>query len=240
MADRITLDVIDHPPGGALRTLRRAAALRGDPAPGLRAVLPLGTGHFSERPRPAPTPRRCAVLAVWEADADAAAGWRALIAPLTEGAGEHWHVRGELVRASFSGPWRGWTPEAGGVSALEDDEPALVLISGNLRPRYARAFFRDGAGAVAHANRSEGYLGGLAVASSPMNTTSCSGWRTYADARRYAFAAGPHADAMRRDRAEQHHRTEWFSRIRPLEERGTLNGATVFGDLLAPKPLAAA
>jgi hypothetical protein len=27
-------------------------------------------------------------------------------------------------------------------------------------------------------------------------------------------------------------RTDWFSRIRPLTERGTLNGAALFGGLL--------
>jgi hypothetical protein len=37
---------------------------------------------------------------------------------------------------------------------------------------------------------------------------------------------------MRRDRANGHHRTDWFSRIRPLTERGTLNGAALFGGLL--------
>jgi hypothetical protein len=37
---------------------------------------------------------------------------------------------------------------------------------------------------------------------------------------------------MRRDRAEERHRTEWFLRIRPLEERGTLNGAAPFAPVL--------
>jgi hypothetical protein len=44
---------------------------------------------------------------------------------------------------------------------------------------------------------------------------------------------------MKRDRAEQHHRTEWFLRLRPLEERGTLDGAAPFAGLLEPEPLVA-
>ena len=43
---------------------------------------------------------------------------------------------------------------------------------------------------------------------------------------------------MRRDRADERHRTEWFLRLRPLEERGTLAGTRPFHGVLAP-PVAA-
>jgi len=58
------------------------------------------------------------------------------------------------------------------------------------------AFARGGAGAVAHAFAHPGYLGGLFINSAPLNTTSCSCWRSYRDARDYAFTAGGHADAI--------------------------------------------
>jgi hypothetical protein len=233
MGDQLTLDVIDRPAAGALRTLRaaKAAATR----PGLRALIRLQTAHFRPRPWPSLTPRRVGVLAVWEGDGEVESRWQDTLQPLTTGSREHWHVRGEFVRAAFTEPWLGWQPDVTGAAELADEEPALVLISGELRARFVPAFFRDAARAVAHADGHPGYLGGLGVASSPTNTTSCSAWRSYADAKSYAYAAGHHREAMRRDVSEGHHRTEWFIRIRPLHERGTLDGRPLFAGLLAPE-----
>jgi hypothetical protein len=221
MPDRVTLDVIDRPAGGVLRALRRVSAVRDAGPPGLRAVLAAGTANFAPRLRPSPTPRRIAVLAAWE-DGEAAAA----LGDLGAGAREHWHVEAEVVRAAFSDGWKGWTPDVSDAVPLDPAEPALVLISGELHPRYVPAFLNDAVGAVAHAFEQPGYLGGLFIASSPLNTTSCSCWRTYQDARDYAYAAGGHRDAMLRDRARGHHRTEYFLRLRPLLERGSLAGTT--------------
>jgi hypothetical protein len=233
MPDQLTLDVVDRPCDGALRSLRYLASLRRAAVPGLRALIPLGTARFVTRPYPAGTPRRVAVLAAWHDGEDVEARWASVLGDLTVGAREHWHVRGEVVRAAYTEPWRGWTPDVDGAEKMADDEPALMLISGNLKGRYLPRFFRDGSKAVAHAFDQPGYLGGLAVNSSPLNTTSCSAWRSYADAKAYAYKPGAHSTAMKRDRANEHHKTEWFTRVRPLEERGTLAGAAPFGALLA-------
>jgi hypothetical protein len=232
MPDQVTLDVIDRPRDGVLRGFRYLRSLRGSYVPGLRSLIQLGTARFQPRPYPAGTPRRIAVLAAWDDAEDVEARWSAVLGDLADGAREHWHVRGEVARAAYSEPWRGWTPDVADARKLSDDEPALVLISGTLKPRYAPVFIRDAARSVAHAFAQPGYVGGLAVFSSPMNTTSCSAWRTYADAKAYAYKHGPHSTAMKRDRANEHHRTEWFTRVRPLEERGTLNGAAPFDGLL--------
>jgi hypothetical protein len=235
MADHLTLDVIDRPHGGLLKTARHLREVRRAGAPGMRALLVLGTNNFvTRRPLLAATPRRIATLAVWE-DADtAAAGWETTIGPVVASSREHWHVLGELARASFSGPWKGWDPDVVEARKLGDDEPALVLIAGDLRARYVRAFLRDAMKAVAHAYTQPGYLGGLGVASSPLNTTSVSAWRSYADAKEYAFKPGAHATAMKRDRENEHHSTEWFMRVRPIAERGTLNGRAPFAEVLHP------
>ena len=236
MADRVTLDVVDRPAVGVLRALKRVSAIRGAEPPGMRALLALGTANFAARVRPSPTPRRIAVLTAWEAADDVDARWRAALGDLCGGAREHWHVEAELVRATFSESWRGWTPDAGAARPLELAEPALILISGELRARYVPAFARDAAGAVAHALAHPGYLGGLAINSSPLNTTSCSCWRTYQDARDYAFEPGGHLDAIQRDRARGHHRTEYFMRLRPLLERGTLAGTAPLRPVLSQPP----
>jgi hypothetical protein len=224
MPDRVTLDVIDRPAGGVRRALREIRATRRDPLPGLRAVFALGTADFVPRPLPAPTPRRIAVLAAWDGAARDV---------FTRDAREHWHVEAEVVRAAFSAAWKTWAPDTTDARPLDADEPALILISGELHARYLPAFARDAAGAIAHAFASAGYLGGLAIQSSPLNTTSCSCWRTYEDAQAYAYRPGGHLDAMRRDRARGHHRTEYFLRLRPLAERGTLNGTAPFAHAVA-------
>lgn len=231
MPDHVTLDIIDRPEGGAIACMRRLGALRGAGAPGLRTVIRLGTGNFVARPLPSPTPRRVGVLAVWADGRGAETAWAPLLGGLADGR-EHWHVRAEVVRAAFSEPWLGWSPDTTGAPPLADDEPALILISGNLRARFLPVFARDAGRAIGHAFEQPGYLGGLAIQSSPLNTTSCSAWRTYGEAKAYAYRPGRHAEAMRRDRAAEHHRTEWFLRMRPLEERGTLAGAAPFGDVL--------
>lgn len=232
MSDRVTLDVVDRPVGGVLRSLKRVSAIRGASPAGMRALLALGTATFVPRVRPAPTPRRIAVLTAWDGSEDVDARWIAALGDLCAGAREHWHVEAELVRAAFSSRWKGWTPNAADTRALDPAEPALILISGELRARYVPAFTQDAAAAVAHAFEQPGYLGGLAINSSPLNTTSCSCWRTYQDARDYAFKPGGHLDAMRRDRARGHHKTEYFARLRPLVERGSLAGTTPFAPVL--------
>ena len=233
MPDQVTLDVIDRPAGGALAAMRTLGRLRRAWAPGMRQMIRLGTGHLVARTLPAPTPRRIAVLTVWEEDAS---GWERLLGDLAHSGREHWHVRAAITRAAFTEPWLGWTPDTAGTPPLDDHEPALTLISGDLRARFIHAFLHDAGLAAGHAFRQPGYLGGLGIQSSPLNTTSCSAWRTYGDARAYAYRPGMHATAMRRDRAEQHHRTEWFLRLRPLEERGTLDGVAPFAGLLEPEP----
>src|SRR5262245_49157530 len=102
MPDRVTLDVIDRPAGGALRALRRVSAIRAASPPGIRAVLGMGTLDFVARVRPAPTPRRIAVLAAW----DHGGAWSDALGDLCVGAREHWHVDAEVVRAAFSESWR--------------------------------------------------------------------------------------------------------------------------------------
>lgn len=238
--DRFTLDVIDRPAGGAIAALRRLGAVRDARPPGMRALIRLGTGHFSPRTLPAPTPRRIGVLAAWRDGAEVDAGWTESLAGVAAAAREHWHVRGEVTRAAFTEPWLGWIPDVEGARPLDDEEPAPILIAGDLNARYIPAFLKDAGRAVSHAFEQPGYLGGLAIQSSPLNTTSCSAWRRYGDAKAYAYRPGRHAEAMRRDRANGHHRTEWFLRLRPLAERGSLAGAAPFAGVLDAARAAAA
>ncbi len=238
MGPLVCVDIIDRPHGGALRALAglRRVAKSGRP-PGCQGFVPCATTHFNPTIVPRPTPRRVGLVSAW-ADHDAVD--RAIadgpVAELARGAREHWQVRCELVRVSEApDPWSGWLPEPSGAPPLEDDEPLLVLISGELRVGAIPAFARYSARAYTHATAHRGYLGGLGLVSSPLNTTSCSAWRSSADSRDFAFRPGGHADALRDDREHRNHPTERFLRLRPLATQGTLCGRNPFEGHIRPR-----
>ena len=140
------------------------------------------------------------------------------------GARGHWHVTGEIARARFTEPMEGWTPDDTDAHRLADDEPALVLISGDLNPSGIKDFLTYNVGAVEHAEANPGYLGGVGLQKSWLNTTSCSAWRSYADIRAFAHKPGGHMAAVKNEREHHHHKQDWLLWLRPLHSRGTLRG----------------
>jgi hypothetical protein len=233
MSQTVTLDVLDRPAGGVLRARRawRRLAEGGGP-PGSVAMLPLMTVNFVPTVIPSPTPRRIALLSVWE-DAEACDRfYEAALDGVLTGARERWHVRGEVARTSFTDPWRGWEPDASGSEPLDPAEPVMVMISGDLRAKAVPSFVRASARVVAQASGHAGYLGGLGLQSTVLNTTSCSAWRSVADARDFAWSNGAHSVAARQDRAFENHIRECFVHLRPVVSRGTLVGVDPFAGLL--------
>lgn len=229
VGDYMTFDVVDRPRGGALRAHQ---LLRRSPRPsGCRGMVTGTTNVFRASLVPHFRPGRVAVLAAW---GDEAAAERSPVPALAEGAREHWHVSGELAKATERDPWFGWAADDEGAEPLHEDEPVLVLISGELRSaRDVLPFVRDSVLAVARADQHPGYLGGCGMFSTTLNTTSCSAWRSVADARDYAYAAGGHAEAMRRDRLAERHATNRFLRVRPRTSTGTLDGRDPFAGVLS-------
>ena len=230
MGQVITLDVIDRPTADARRLVKSLRPGAGGSVTLIRAQTNDFLDHWFGNPRRL---RRLAVIGAWEADADVQDDWRRLLAPATDGCREHWHVRGELTRAAFDSAWLGWNPDVDGARPHADDEPALVFIAGDLRPRGLLPFLADAQPTVRFAHRQPGYLGGLGLYSSLLNTTSCSAWATYAHAKAYAYGDGRHRRAMLADRKAGRHHTNWFFRVRPLESRGTLRGRDPFAGVVA-------
>ena len=69
--------------------------------------------------RPAPTPRRIAVLAAWDGGGDVETRWAEALGQLCAGAREHRHVEAELVRAALSEAWKDWVPDVTDARPLD-------------------------------------------------------------------------------------------------------------------------
>lgn len=138
-------------------------------------------------------------------------------------------VEGEPVKATGHG-WGVKVPTTD-VRPLADDEPVLVVITGDIRPEHHHAFVQAGGPAVAQAHRDPGYLGGCALASpSMLDITSFSCWRSGKAARRYAFGSGAHRRAKDADLLRGWHDPDslFWVVFRVLESSGTLLGTTPF------------
>lgn len=237
-----SLTVVTHPARRAVSALRAArrcadAALR---HPALAFARPLQTATFRADTRLPHVPGRVAVM-LWATDEgalDDAGG--ALLAPLEDGARERWRV--VLRPVTIHGDWAGFAPTPpAGEPALLADEPVAVMIHGLVKPRHLVRFVRENAHVGAQLARAAGYLGGVGLAHSFLDTTSFSCWRTAADSRRFAFAAGSHRDAYKAGKAAQWHSTEFWVRFRPLRSEGTFEGRDPFaGVLRAAVPAGAA
>lgn len=138
-------------------------------------------------------------------------------------------VEGEPVKATGHG-WGVEVPTTD-VRPLTDDEPVLVVITGETRPQHHDAFVQAAGPAVAQAHSDPGYLGGCALASpSMLDITSFSCWRSGKAARRYAFGSGAHRRAKDADVLRGWHDpdTLFWVVFRVLASSGTLLGTAPF------------
>ena len=189
--------------------------------PGRLFCRHVGSGEFTSRPIPAPRFMRFGHVAAWESEA----ALEAHRPPFGDGV-ERFHARLQPVKCS--GDWNGFAPGTEDAEPLRDDEPVVVMIQGYLRARHAVEFWKANAQVVAQTRRSPGYLGGVGLADTPMATISFSFWRTYAESKRFAYGAGPHAPAMRASRTVPWHRNGaegLFARFRPLRIEGSFSGS---------------
>ncbi|MET0316272.1 MAG: hypothetical protein ABW188_05575, partial [Rhodococcus fascians] len=219
-ADYLTIDVFDHPPGGAWTWSRSVKAALKHPIAGLRSATVNHSNHatHSLSPRTVVQPGR-ALIAAWDSPEAALDAFRGPLAEAVQRPGR-FSLDGEVARVRLEQPhddWHGWNPSAEGSDPMSSNEPLVVVVHGILKPGHLAGFVRNNMHAASRAAFHPGHRGSVDVSSRlPFEHTSVSLWQTVKLARDYAYAPGGHAHAMNHARAASTHRVGCFLQVRPL------------------------
>lgn len=235
--DFVTIDVYDHPPGGALRWSRAArSALRGS-IPGLRSVTVNHTNHATHQLIPNMIPGGRALVAAWDSPQSARDAFRG---PLRSIICDEcrFSLDGEIVRVRLQEAhhtWHGWLPSDDGAGPIAKSDPLVVVVHGVLKPRHLARFVANNVHAASRAAHHPGHRGSVDISSSlPFEHTSVSLWESMGAAIDYAYPPGGHASAMKYAQQQDTHRTGVFLRIKPTASSGSLGLAEpAFPDLPA-------
>jgi hypothetical protein len=189
--------------------------------PGLTYAVTTTTAPLGEPLLPPRQLGRVGMVAAWEGDEalDDFERSHPLAARLRAG----YRVRLEPLRAF--GTWAGMPGLPRQPLPVADDEPVGVLTLGQLRLLGTGRFRRSAGPAEAAALASPALLAGTGLARPPRLVATFSLWRSAAAMRAYAVGAGgPHAAAMRADRARPFHHESAFVRFRPYASSGEWEG----------------
>ena len=236
MADYLTLDVYDQPPGGSRHWSRSVSTALQQGIPGLRAATVNHSNHLTHSlsPRTLVRPGR-ALIAAWDSPEAALAAFRGPLAGAVASP-RRYSLDGEIVRVRSERPeddWYGWNPSAEASKPIASDEPLVVIVHGILRPPHLVGFLKNNVHAASRAAFHPGHRGSVDVSSRlPFEHTSVSLWSTAKLARDYAYAPGGHKHAMDHARAADTHRIGVYLQVRPLGSSGSLGvDSAAFPDL---------
>lgn len=201
--------------------------------PDLRFGKVLGTGNGSTFTVRDATPRRWALLTVWDRAADAERFERSpTVRRWDAAAGERW--RALLEPLSSRGRWSRQEPFGHLENIPRYDGPVAALTRARIAPRKMATFWRAVPPVSADLHRSEGLLLALGVGEAPIGLQGTfSVWRSGRDLAAFAYRREPHRAAIRRTAEEGWYAEELFARFRLLDADGRIDGRDPLSGLAA-------
>jgi hypothetical protein len=182
----------------------------------------LGTGSGSNT-GPGADPRRTALFAVWENEADLdrfLAGHP--IARRWKRAEEQWSVR--LRRLGGHGTWRGVDP----LDGMEDGDRSgrvAIITRADVRRKSWRAFGAAGKEVDVELHSADGLIDVLGVGEAPVGRLATfSLWESMGAARTYAYSMPRHQQVIDETRDGDWYAEEMFARFEPYGSTGTWAG----------------
>ncbi len=122
------------------------------------------------------------------------------------------------------GRWGGCAPFAPS-GAAETPSPIAVLTRASVKLRHVAAFWRRTPGIRARLAEGPRPLFQIGMGERPwVNQVTFSVWSDYADARAFAYGAGPHRAAIDQVRARDWFNEELYARFAVLDADGSWNG----------------
>jgi hypothetical protein len=182
----------------------------------------LGTGSGSNT-GPGADPRRTALFAVWENEADLdrfLAGHP--IARRWKRAEEQWSVR--LRRLGGHGTWRGVDP----LDGMEDGDRSgrvAIITRADVRRKSWRAFGAAGKEVDVELHSADGLIDVLGAGEAPVGRLATfSLWESMGAARTYAYSMPRHQQVIDETRDGDWYAEEMFARFEPYGSTGTWAG----------------